>query len=251
MGRETESPNAHNAPVTAFVERVRTAITGEDVLLGLWNLVALPIGAAIPGSWSGTEPSPVAGLLEVGAVVGAIAALATRPTGPLPKLTEARLWLLAGPLVGALALVGASGVERLGIPGTELVLAVAFIGGLLSFVFSDRLPVIDRNIRRALVLPLVLVGSAIFQDFSASILEGVDLPGLIAAAGEASASPEMATLGLFIATMVVGGAATFFLMLVVAPRELAEPEPHLGVWFLRFALFLVSALTGISLWFLI
>jgi hypothetical protein len=91
-----------------------------------------------------------------------------------------------------------------------------------------------------------------FQDFSAGILDGIDLLELLGGAvGAAGSSPEMATLGLFVLVMIVGGAATFFLMLVVAPRELAEPSDHLGVWFLRFALFLVSALTGISLWFLI
>jgi hypothetical protein len=238
--------------VTDLVERTRGAIEGEDVLLGLWNLVALPLGALIPGSWSGTEPSPLAGLLMVGAVAGAIVALATRPSGPRPRPTEARLWLFAGPLVGALALVGQTGAERLAFPGTGLVLGVAFVGGMVAFVFSDRLPVIDRGIRRALVLPLVLVGAAIFQEFSAQLLDGIDLVGLLTGTADAAAtSPEMAALGLFVLTMIVGGAATFFLMLVVAPRELAEPEPHLGVWIVRFALFLISSATGVSLWFLV
>ena len=238
--------------MTRFVERTRGAIQGEDLVLGLWNLVALPIGAGIPGSWSGSEPSPLAGLLMVVAVVGAIAALATRPSGPRPRTTEARLWLFAGPLVGALALVGQTGAERLAFPGTGLVLGIAFVGGMVAFVFSDRLPVIDRDIRRALVMPLVLVGAAIFQEFSAELLDGVDLVGLLTGTADAAAtSPEMAALGLFILTMVVGGAAAFFLMLVVAPRELADPSDHLGVWVIRFVLFLVSAVTGISLWFLI
>ena len=235
----------------AIVDRARSAITGEDVVLGLWNLVALPIGAAIPGSWSGSEPSVVVGLVQIGAVLGAIVALATRPSGPRPRPTEARLWLLAGPLVGALALVGQSGVERLGVAGADVVLGIAFLGGILALVFSDRLPVIDRQLRRALVLPLVLIGAGVFQDISADLLDGVDLAGLVAESLGGGAAPEMATFGLFVLTMILAGAAVFFVMLVVAPRELAEPSGHLGVWVIRFVLFLVSAVTGISLWFLV
>ena len=50
----------------------------------------------------------------------------------------------------------------------------------------------------------------------------------------------------FVLMMVVGGLAVFYAMLVVAPRQLADPEDAGFRWVLRFALFLSASLVGIG-----
>jgi hypothetical protein len=108
-------------------------------------------------------------------------------------------------------------------------------------VFGDHLPVASVNVRRVLVAPFILVCAGIFNQFAADILADVDLLGL------ASASiAEGGGFGLFIIFMLVGGLAAFYAALVVAPRQLVEPERGWAAWPLRFALFLVSAAFGIG-----
>jgi hypothetical protein len=228
------------------------SLEAEDVVLGVWNLVAIPVGTAVAGSWQGSEPAPLLGLVEVAAVLLAIAAMATRPAVIEGPAGEFRTWILSGPLVGALALVGQSGAERLGIPGTEVVLGIALLIGLGAIAFGDRLPVVDRGHRRLLVLPLILIAAGVFQDIGTDLVEGLDPGALVAGftSGAGVSSQELTLAGL-VAGVVVLGSAVFFAMLIVAPRELADPEPRPSVWLLRFVLFLVSAATGIGIWSLI
>jgi hypothetical protein len=46
--------------------------------------------------------------------------------------------------------------------------------------------------------------------------------------------------------LLIGGLGVFYAMLVVAPRQLADPEDAGVRWLLRFAVFMVASLTGIS-----
>lgn len=227
----------------------RGPIEGEDLLLGAWNLVAIPAGGLFAESWQGREPAPLLGLLEVLAVLLAVAAIATRAVGAAEPWTEGRTWILCGPLVGALALVGESGADHVGIPGTEIVLVLVLLVGLAAIMLAHRLPVIDAGWRRLLVLPLILVAAGQFQEIAAPLFEGLDPAALLQGGGLGlPAGPEAASFGAFVLVLVLGGAAAFFTMLVVAPRELADPEPRPVVWIARFALFVVSSITGIAIW---
>jgi hypothetical protein len=234
-----------------MIERLvarRGAVEVEDVVLVAWNLVAIPVGDLLADSWSSREPAPLLGLVEVAAVLLAIVAMATRPTGEHEPPTEFRVWILAGPLIGALGLVGERGVAHLGLPGTDVLLAVALLVGIGAIVLNHRLPVVDPGPRRLLVLPLVLLAAAAFQDIGSGILEAIDPGAFLASAAAGAVTPQDVTIAALIAGAVVFGAAVFFAMLVVAPRELADPEPRPSVWLRRFVLFLVSSLTGIGFW---
>jgi len=50
----------------------------------------------------------------------------------------------------------------------------------------------------------------------------------------------------FIVLMVIGALAAFYAMLIVAPRQLADPEDAGARWVVRFVLFLVASLAGIG-----
>jgi hypothetical protein len=223
-------------------------VEAEDLLLAAWNLVAIPVGGLFADSWSSREPAPLLGAIEVAAVLLAIIALATRPTGEHEPPTEYRVWMLSGPLIGALALVGDAGVEHLGLPGTDVVLGIALLVGLGATAFSHHLPVVDPVRRRLLVLPLILLAAGAFQEIASGLVGGLDAGKFVASIASGSATAQDVTLAALVLGLVVLASAVFFAMLVVAPRELAQPEPRPSVWFRRFGLFLVSSLTGIGVW---
>jgi hypothetical protein len=235
--------------VIARLVASRSAIEGEDFLLAGWNLVAIPVGTAVAGSWSSGAGTPLLGLIEVAAVLLAIVALATRPSGSGAPPNGFRTWILSGPLIGALALVGQEGAQRLGLPGTDVVLAIALLVGIGAIVLVDHLPVIEAGRRRLLVVPLILIAAGIFQEIGTDIVGAFDVGGFVAGWGSVAGSPAQAlTIGLIVLSAAVLGSGTFFAMLVIAPRELADPEPRPSVWLARFVLFLVSAATGIGIW---
>lgn len=219
-------------------------VRAEDVGLAAWNLLGVPIGAALAGA-RGDGPSPLFGLLEALAIVGVIVALATRTPGA-PPLSSAsfRGWALAGQLIGAVELVGSEAGDHLGF-GVGILGIAAFVAVVAAFVLADRLPVLPEWQRRLAVAPFIFVTSAFFTDLVADLFDGIDVLAIARAVFDGSAAPpELAGVGSILLFALVAGSATFYAMLVIAPRELAAPEPVTRVWLFRYVLFLVSAVVG-------
>jgi hypothetical protein len=220
----------------------RAALRPEDGILAAWIGVGAPVLTAL----GGTEiaESPLAGVVIVGSVVAAIVCLGTRPRDQ-PRIelgeTSGPRWILAGPLVGALGLVGSIGIDHLGLADESIVAVPMSLAAIVALLGNPWLPVLDATWRRLLVLPFTLVAGTIFAGFSADLVEGLDPAAVIGSIG----TPE-ASLVAFIIVMILGGLGAFYAMLVVAPRQLADPEDAGFRWFVRFALFLVAALTGIG-----
>ncbi|MGZ8513238.1 MAG: hypothetical protein ACXWWL_07345 [Candidatus Limnocylindria bacterium] len=224
-------------------------LRAEDLVLATWNVVGVPVvaaGALAPILALGDESNALAGWVQLAAVLAAIAAIATRPAGgtPIPELpaSEARLAFI-GPLVGAVAFVAGSASAYLSLGIDGLVVGTAFVVITAAMVFGDRLPVIDAGLRRALILPFILVCGGIFNGFAADILDGLDVGALLA-----SVTVDETGFGLFIVGMLLAGLGAFYAALVVAPRVLVAPEADNGclVWPARFALYVVSAVLGIG-----
>jgi len=179
-------------------------------------------------------------------VLGAIVAVATRPTGSIatgmPLGTDARL-AFYGPLVGAVAFVAGSASAYLGLGIDGPVVGTSFLVITAAMVFADRLPVIDAGLRRALVFPFIAVCAGVFNGFAAEILGDFDVGQLIA-----SLRVDETGFGLFIVGMLVAALAAFYAALVVAPRMLVDPEAISGclLWPVRFVIYLVSAALGIG-----
>ena len=221
----------------------------EDLLLAAWNAAGVPLVATAglaPIITLGDAPNPGAGVVQLLAVVGAIVAIGTRPAGaipgPEPLGTKSRYGFI-GPLVGAMAFVAGSASAYLGFGVDGLVVGTAFIVIVAAMAFGDRLPVIDAGLRRALILPFILVAAGIFDAFAADILAGLDVGQLIA-----ELTVDETGFGLFVVGMVIAGLAAFYAALIVAPRVLVDPQPDEGcvAWPLRFVLYLVSAALGIG-----
>lgn len=225
-------------------------LSAEDVLLVAWNVVGVPFVATTalaPALSLGDAPDPAAGLIQLLAVVGAVVAVATRPTGSVAVVapvggTDARL-AFYGPLVGAVAFVSGSASAYLGLGIDGLVVGTSFLVIPAAMVFGDRLPVIDAGLRRALVVPFIAVCAGVFNGFAADILGELDVAALIGAL-----TVDETGFGLFVVGMLTAALATFYASLVVAPRMLVDPEAIDGclVWPVRFVLYLVSAALGIG-----
>jgi hypothetical protein len=249
-GRSRRPGNGHNGSVTGQLSRL--PLRGEDLGLAAWNLVSLPIGVALAGSWSSSERDPLVGIIEVLALLGVIVAIGTRTAGIPPIQAESfRGWIIAGPLIGAAGFIGSNATDRLGIDLGPLgaVLLLTIVG---AFVFADRLPVLPELHRRLLTAPFILLTAAFFSDFMTGILDGIDLVDLARSVfSGASSAPGQLVVAAFLGFALLAASAVFYAMLIVAPRELAAPEPNPGVWVSRFVVFVVSAAIGAGGWLLL
>jgi len=228
----------------------RLGLAAEDLALAAWNAGAVPLlalGGAGRVLQLGDSPNAAAGWIQLLAVIAAIAAIATRPSGtPLPAVqsgtVDARMAFI-GPLVLAISFVAGSASTYLGLQLEGAVVGTAFLVIVAAMVFGDRLPTLDPGLRRAMLLPFVLVCAGIFDGFAAQLLAGINVGELIA-----SLRVDQTGFGVFVVGMLLAGLAVFYAGLVVAPRALAAPETRAGclVWPARFALFVVSAVLGIG-----
>lgn len=219
----------------------------EDAALAGWNALGVPLvtlSALRPVVELGGQPNTLAGVIQLLAVVGVIVAIATRPTGAAPASANepARTVLpyTIGPLIGGIASVAGSASTYLGVEIDGPAIALAGLALVAALALGDRLPVVDRNLRRVLVLPFIFVSAGVFNRFAADLLDGLR----IATLGGRSLSAD-AGFALFLVGLLVGGLAVFYAALVAAPRQLADPE-HGGGWAVRFVLYLLSAILGIG-----
>jgi len=218
----------------------------EDAAIAGWNALGVPLvalSALKPVIELGAEPNVLAGILQLVAVIAAIVAIATRPAGSTAQVAPGTIGMLPaliGPLVGAVAFVSGSASAYLGITLDEPAILIAGVGIVGAVLFGDRLPVIDATLRRALILPFILICSGIFNGFAADLLSGLDVRAFVGA----SLSAEGGFV-LFLGAMLLGGLAAFYAALVAAPRQLADPG-HPGFWPVRFLVYLVSSIFGIG-----
>ncbi len=218
------------------------AVRPEDGVLAAWLAVVAPSLSATTGP--NLTHGPLAGALIILAVVAAIVCLATRPADQ-PRVTawdqDGPRWILAGPLVAALGLVSSIGFEQLGLRDSSIIAGPLSLLAIVALLANPHLPVIDARLRRLLVLPFTLVAGSVFSGFAAELLDGLNPADFLGSVG--GLGPSFAA---FVAVMLLGGLGAFYTMLVVAPRELADPEDAGPRWLLRFVLFLVASLIGIG-----
>lgn len=233
--------------MTERLKQLLRHIQLEDVLLVV-VLIATPFLAPITNILPvlGGENDFLGGLVAFLAALGAIVALATRvpqesrlehhPEGDLPV----RIWLI-GPFIGAVGFVAGDSLDRMGLPGGDLLIGVAVIVAVASFVLADRLPVVSRNTRRLLVGPFVLLSGAFLQQFAADLTSsfaGTDVLGALLALNNLVFAIELLAILAY-------AALVFYLMFVFAPRELADPGASNLAWAMRFVVFYVSLLIAI------
>lgn len=210
----------------------------EDWLIAGFVALISPALALIEGAGGPFDTGrPLDGLLRLVGACGALACLATRSSGDPAGDGHAILTnATAGPVIGGIALVGASGLAGLGLP-PEIAIAMVFFGAIGLAPFQDHLPAIPTATRRKLVAPFLLAAGGIFWSLIDSVGAATDVIGQIGGA------PQLLALALGI---LVATSSVYYAMLVYAPRQLVEREGTLLTWLGRYALFVAGVALGLS-----
>jgi hypothetical protein len=219
-------------------------IRAEDLLLFAWLIVrplVLPAGGSVVG---GSDRDPVGGLLDLVALCGASACVASRsrPGVQSGLLGDQGVAYAVGPLVGAVAFAIDDCAARLGLTGGLALIPIA-VPIAVAVAARFLLPPLSAEGRRALVAPFVLATSGFFGSFLASFTDVFDLRWL----ADSLTRPDQAPGALAILGVASLGTLIFYLMLVFAPRQIAQREGTTATWAVRFAVFLDGLAIGTTI----
>jgi hypothetical protein len=232
---------ARTAPSPPPSRRYAGTLLSEDWLLAAWVSVATPLLFRAQGGGGPFDSgAPLLGALRILAVAGALVCLAARRT-PIdtavsrPSLVKGGA---IGPLVGAILLVTISGFTALDLPsGVGGFVVIAALAGMV--VVHVVVPPLAAPIRRILVTPFVLVSGGLFWTLIAAI---TGEPGSATpAAAVANPATALAAGGFLVAFSGV-----FYVMLIFAPRQVAEREGGVVTWLLRYVLFAAGVVAGLA-----
>jgi hypothetical protein len=214
----------------------------EDALLVVWLVLVQPLlFPPLVDAQSSQRPDLFVGLLDFAGLLALVACLAARSQpGVVSGLVGNGEPLYAvGPLFGAFAFAVEDTGNKLGLPANLELLPIA--AAIIAAVAVRRLvPPLSALQRRALVTPFILVTSRFFGEFLSGLADIFDLRGLALAV----ASPGDIAGTAFL--LLIGSVAVliFYVMLVFAPRQVADREGSPRTWAVRFLLFLVSLAIG-------
>jgi len=212
-------------------------------------LVASLILGSVLAPAAGTDPTlpgqgPLAGLFDLVALCGAATCVAARrrDASHTGLITGQDLAYAVGPLFGAVAFTLDQSVARLGLTGGGALLPLTLPIGVAVWA-RLRMPPTSALQRRALVTPFILATSGFFSQFLSGPADLFDVRSLAAAvAGGAHAAEALLVLSVgLVATLL------FYLMLVFAPRQLAEHEGTLQTWAIRFVVFVLGLAVSTTL----
>ncbi len=219
-----------------MIDRLRRAVRLEDLLVAAWLVLVEPLFIG-PDSTDASGPSLIEGLIGGAGLIGFAVCLGARavPEVRTALFSGGEVAWLVGPLLGALAFVVDETTEDLGLSGIGPILVLGLFG--IAVLARLRLRPLSAPERRALVTPFVVVSGGSFGEFLAGLRDFFDLSDLGASGVELG-------LAAFVVAMVLLGIVVFYVMLVFAPRQVAEREGTPGQWIARFLLFLVSLIVG-------
>jgi hypothetical protein len=207
-------------------------------------IVVVPLSAAHPGSPAAGGPDPVLGLLDLVGLLAFAACIGARSEPGLESglVDRGDLRYAVGPLVGAFAFALDDVRDRLGLPDALAALPIV-AAALVAVVARLRLPPLTAIQRRALVTPFVLVASRFFGEVLGGLTPIFNLRSLASSMAE----PGGIAGTVFVAAVATAGVALFYVMLVFAPRQIADREGTGTAWTVRFVLFIVSLALGQTL----
>jgi hypothetical protein len=215
----------------------------EDLLLFAWLVVSPVVLPRTHSTGFASGSDPIGGLLDLAALCGAAACLtARRADASHTGLVGDRGFAYAiGPIFGAVAFAIDDSAARLGLAGsaTLIPLALPVVAAIAARLY---LPPTTAAVRRALVTPFILAASGFFSGFLSGLTDLFDLGALGAAVSGGRAGEALAVLGLGLLGVLV-----FYVMLIYAPRQVADREGTPLGWALRFALFAVGLSRGATL----
>lgn len=233
----TPTPTAPVAPARGL--RLPRHLRREDVALFVWLVVVQPLLFA-PAASGVQGPDPLRGLIDVAGLIGFAICIGARSAAGVGSglFSGGNVGAAIGPLFGAVAFAIDDTTTSLGVDGD---LVAIFLVALIVLAVGARLrlPPLGADVRRALVTPFVLAASGFFSTFLAGITGAFDIRSMVA-----DVTGPDAGLGLFGIGIAIAGVAIFYVMLVFAPRQVAEKEGSPLTWTVRYLVFLASLILG-------
>jgi hypothetical protein len=225
--------------------RLSRLLRFEDVLLGGIAFIGLPLldratasGAGSVGGANG--PSVLEGAAGLIAILGVLVCLCTRGPDEPPPLSDGQLTLQGWarfPLAAGIGIVGIETLPGIGLDGDPFV-GLAFLIVFVTVMIPGRLPILQVAARRALVTPMAIVATGAFDR-----IMGAGLGDLLGTTLRGEAPPEIAGF----LPLVIGAAGVMYVMLVVAPRAIADPGASGLAWAARFVFLLAALAAGDAL----
>jgi len=204
----------------------------EDWLLVGVVALAAPLLGSSKGSLALDAHGPVDGLIRLGAVMLALAAIAVKPRDPQGATGKSIFESGAiGPLSRGVLLIAITGAAALGSAAQAVAYTLIVTGIVMVIVIRWRVPPQPAQVRRALITPLVLVAGGIFWAL------------IDALTGSAPGGAFLAMPGLL---FFVAFSAVFYAMLLYAPRQMVDREGSSFEWILRYGLFAAGVLGGLG-----
>jgi hypothetical protein len=227
--------------------RLRALFQPEDLVLAVWLLLLGPALMVAAGGEHpfqlGTVAAPV-GWFYALACLGGIVCMVTRGRGETLRRGEngeaLRIYALF-PMATALAIVGFLATESTGFGMGELLPLLAFGAAVVGFIAQPILPAVTPALRRAFIMPFILVGTGIFESMLADTWGDVPLADLVPTYD--AIEPGYASLMLSILVVV---SLFIYYLFVFAPRVVAGVGGSIRTWALRFVLFAASLVLGVS-----
>lgn len=224
----------------------------EDLALFFWLAFIEPLLYKLFGNllgdvqpWDiGAHPNAALGAVFLLAVLGGLLVLVTRAPGQSQEVAStsgvsgfARLPMLVTITYFLLYGFSAFGAE---LPFSLLcgLIGVYFIAGMLF----QRLPVVDIPLRRILISPMIVLGSWNFGALMRTFFKGFDAGAVLNSPAIRDPNSSFTfTLGLLFAAVVL-----FYLVFILAPRQIAYPGGSWREWAERFALYILGVVLNLG-----
>ncbi len=234
--RTGESSAPYGLELGVLLKRAWQAVHVEDGLLVAAMAVAMLFWGRV--GRDALHPGPYVGALYVAGVGGAMACSLTRPRGPRPVFLDSE----GGPNYPAYLLLYPSlllsfvGFRELGYGDAGETLAIWYVAVVLvSLYLAPWLPPVSLQVRRSLMLPMISASSFVLfslgGDFGPARFAGLMV-------GEFGVS----FLGILVGGAIgLGAWGLIYLLLVVAPRQLAGEEGTGEDWLIRYLVFFAAS----------
>jgi hypothetical protein len=229
------------------LRRLASLLRVEDAVLLVLTAIALPLLDAWLAASGGSggrdavaDPTVVAGATGLVGILGVIACVLTRGPDEPPPLASGSLTLQGWarfPLAAGVGIVALETLPGLGLDADPAV-GIVFVATIAGALLHPRLAVVPVSWRRLMVLPMSILAAAAFER-----LVGRDL-GVLAGDLLAGALDPAVTAFL---PLVIGAIGAMYVMLVVAPRSIADPGSSGAAWLIRFGLLLAAVTVGAGL----
>jgi hypothetical protein len=214
----------------------------EDVLVFGW-LILQPILLPGPSASGPDKPDLFFGLADLVALLGMAACIGarSRPGVVSGLVADGTVLYAVGPLFGAFAFTVDDTNANLGLGSDLAILPLVLAIGAVILARVAVAP-LSAPARRALVTPFVIVTSRFFGSVLSGLVGIFDLRQLLSSPPAPGGFSPWFVLGFGIV-----GAAVFYVMLVFAPRQVAEREGTPRTWLIRFGVFVIGLVIGQTL----